>query len=132
MQFLLDETGTSQEYDECDDQCRDVDDEGQTDVSDDESENEMDESTTEENDEHNPGDIVWAQHGRIWYPAQVVTSGDLPPQLQKQFSTLKEKVIVKWFGENNFSYLNPKQIDSLGKNLVDASRAAKSKYMKLF
>ena len=108
-----------------------MDDDGQTDASDDESENEIDESSTEENEneEHNPGDIVWAQHGRIWYPAQVVTSGDLPPQLQKQFSTLKQKVIVKWFGENNFSYLNPEQIDSLGENLVDALRAAKSKYI---
>ena len=41
----------------------------------------------------------------------------------------KITVIVKWFGENNFSSVSSSQIDALGENLVDAARAAKSTFI---
>ena len=39
---------------------------------------------------------------------------------------LYKKVLVKWFGENNFSSVSSSQIDVLHENLVDVARAARS------
>ena len=30
-----------------------------------------DESSEDEEEEFNPGDVIWAKHDRIWYPAQI-------------------------------------------------------------
>ena len=101
--------------------CDDHDDEGQTDASDD--------SEEEEAEDYRPGDVVWAKHGRVWYPAQICNLGDIPSALQKRFSNTNAKLLVKWFGENNFSAVATTQIDFLGENLVDAARASRSKYI---
>ena len=68
----------------------DNDDQGQND--------ESDESSEIEEEEFNPGDVIWAKHGRIWYPAQICTLNDVPSNLQHRFCVQNNKVIVKWFG----------------------------------
>ena len=68
----------------------DNDDQGQND--------ESDESSEIEEEEFNPGDVIWAKHGRIWYPAQICTLNDAPSNLQHRFCVQNNKVIVKWFG----------------------------------
>ena len=93
------------------------DDQGQT--------NESDESSEDEEEKFNPGDVIWAKHGRIFYPGQICSLNDVPSNLQHRF-LVQNKVIVKSFGENNFPSVNSSQIDVLGENLVDAARAAKS------
>ena len=98
----------------------DDDDQGQND--------ESDESSEIEEEEFNPGDVIWAKHGRIWYPAQICTLNDAPSNLQHRFCVQNNKVIVKWFGQNNLSLVNSSQINVLGENLVDAARAAKSTF----
>ena len=97
------------------------DEQGQTD--------ESDESSEDEEEEFNPGDVMWAKHGGIWYPAQICSLNDVPSNLQHRFLVQNNKVIVKWFRENNFSSVNSSQIDVLGENLVDAARAAKSTFI---
>ena len=103
-----------------DDDDDDNDDQGQND--------ESDESSEIEEEEFNPGDVIWAKHGRIWYPAQICTLNDAPSNLQHRFCVQNNKVIVKWFGQNNLSLVNSSQINVLGENLVDAARAAKSTF----
>ena len=116
---IEDQADTDDDDDNC---CNDDDDDGQTD--------EASDTSDEDNEsEFNPGDIIWAKHGRIWYPAQIYCLANLPEHIQSLFQRQKEKVIVKWFGEDNYSSLNVKQVDVLGENLVDASRAAKSQFI---
>ena len=105
-----------------DGECRDDDDNGFTDDTSDESEE-------EEDVEFTPGDVIWAKHGRIWYPAKICCLNDKPPHLQNSFLVQKDTLIVKWYGEDNYSAVNANQVDILGENLVDASRAARSKYI---
>ena len=105
-------------------QFHDDDGQSQTDESD-----ESDESSEDEDEEFNLGDVICAKHGRIWYPAQICHLNDVPSNLQHRFHVQNNKVIVKWFGENNFSSVNSSQIDVLGENLVDAARAAKSTFI---
>ena len=60
-----------------DSQFHDDDDQGQTD--------ESDESSEDEEEEFNPGDVIWAKHGKIWYPAQICGLSDVPSNLQHRF-----------------------------------------------
>ena len=71
-------------------QFHDDDDQGQTD--------ESDESSEDEEEEVNPGDVIWAKHGRIWYPPQICSLNDAPSNLQHRFRVQSNKVVVKWFG----------------------------------
>ena len=103
---------------------RDDDEQGQTDES-----HESRESSEDVEEEFNPDDVIWAIYSRIWYPAQICSLNDVPSNLQHRFRVQNNKVIVKWFGENNFSSVNSSQIDVLGENLVDAARAAKSTFI---
>ena len=103
--------------------CNDDDANGQTDVSD-----TSDVDDDDGDDEFKPGDIVWAKHGRIWYPAQIHSLADLLSHLQSHFSLQRDKLLVKWFGEENYSSVTITQVDILGENLIDAA-TAKSKFI---
>ena len=107
--------------DDMDSDCHDDDDDSQTDTS--------DESEEDEETEFNPGDVIWAKHGRIWYPAQICSLSDVPCHLQHRFPVQKSKLIVKWFGEENYSSVTATQVDVPGENLVDAARASISKFV---
>ena len=72
------------------------------------------------------GDMIWAKHARIWCPAQICSLNDVRSNLQHWFPVQNNKVLVKWFGENNFSSVSSSQIDVLHENLVDVARAARS------
>jgi hypothetical protein len=78
---------------------------------------------------HSPGDIIWALYGNTWYPAKICCLAEVPEENQSKFSKLGERVIVKWVGEERYSSISEKQIDELGENLLDAKRAARSKYI---
>ena len=51
---------------------------------DDDYQRQTDESSEDE-EEFNPGDVIWAKDGRIWYPAQICSLNDVPSNLQHQF-----------------------------------------------
>ena len=103
-------------------QFDDKDDQGQT--------NDSDESNEDEEQKCGDvwcrGDMIWAKHARIWYPAQICSLNDVRSNLQHWFPVQNNKVLVKWFGENNFSSVSSSQIDVLHENLVDVARAARS------
>ena len=46
----------------------------------------------EEEDVFCPGDIIWAKHGRIWYPAKIVRVQDLSDHLQSHFRSTNNTV----------------------------------------
>ena len=58
--------------------CKDLEDEGASDLSFGLDIDSEDEKTI------SPGDIVWAKYGKIWYPGKVVTIFDIPSEKQKK------------------------------------------------
>ena len=68
-------------------QFHDDDDQSQSDKS--------DESSEDEEEEFNPGDMIWAKHGRICYHAQICSLNVVPSNLQHWFHVQNNKVIVK-------------------------------------
>ena len=53
------------------------------------------------------GDIVWAKHGRIWYPAHVCTKHEIPElALLNLTKNIQGNLFVKWQGEDSFQMLN--------------------------
>ena len=104
----------------------DGDDDGNTDDDDlsGESENESD---GEGEDCVTIGDIVWGKHGRVWYPAKVVSNEDVPANTMRSLGrNLVGKVIVKWWGEENYSALQEKNVEKLARNQIDEFRANRS------
>ena len=79
-----------------------------------------------------PGDIVWARYGRCFYPAKIISYSGLPSNLQSGLFRKKksESVIVKWYGESNFSWVRLKNIDELAENKIDNARASMNKSMQ--
>ena len=51
---------------------------------DDDYQSKTDESD-ESSEEFNPGDVIWAKHGRIWDPAQICSLNDVPSNSQHRF-----------------------------------------------
>ena len=47
----------------------------------------------------------------------------------KDVSSVKNKLIIKWIGEDNYSSVTYNQVDVLGENLSDDTRATKSKHI---
>ena len=72
-------------------------------------------SDEEQEIEYMSGDIVWAKYGRIWYPAKLCCLADLSESLQVRFSKNKDKLIVKWLGENMYFSVASSQIVVFGK-----------------
>ena len=62
-------------------------------------------------------------------PCTDCSLADIPENLQQLFQLTKNKLIVKWIGENTYSSVNCNQIDIQGENLLGTARAAKSKYI---
>jgi len=98
----------------------DKEDDGASDLSDSDEESPQ--------DAHGPGDIVWAKYGRMWYPAKVLSTNEIPIHLQKNLarSAQKDSVVVKWYGEDKYSRVKTGNVDMLAENKLDASRAAKN------
>lgn len=108
---------------------RDDEDDGKTD-DDSDSDSDDEEETRDVDECTNIGDIVWAKHGRTWYPATIVGLDVVPPQvLQHLGRNLDKKQIVKWWGEENFSALDEKNIEPLARNKSDEFRANRSTYI---
>ena len=78
-----------------------------------------------------PGDVVWGLCGRIWYPAKVCSLLDLPEDMQNSFRNSQQKLILKWYGENNFSLVRASKVEQLAENKVDAQRASRSAKMQI-
>ena len=107
-------------------ELQDSEDEGQTD-----NEEEEDSDVPEEDDDISPGDVVWGLCGRIWYPAKVCSLLDLPEDMQNSFRNSQQKLILKWYGENNFSLVRASKVEQLAENKVDAQRASRSAKMQI-
>ena len=77
-----------------------------------------------------PGDVVWAKHGRTWYPAKVLSRADVPENLHKSlFRNKVDELVVQWYGEKTFSWKRTSQLDHLSENHIDSSLASKSHRM---
>ena len=116
------------EQDEYLNEIHDSEDEGQTDVVSENEDNSIE--YYEENYCISVGDIIWGKCGRIWYPARVCTLNDIPNNLRKKYRNTKSKILVKWYGKNTYSLLNPSQVDRLAQNKMDGCRALKSDRMQ--
>ena len=65
------------------------------------------------------GDIFWAKHGRIWYPAKVCTQNEIPEHvLQKLTIKHPGQPICKMVGGGQLS-----NVEQLVQNKVDEHRA---------
>ena len=113
--------GEEEEDDEIHVVENDVDDEGQTD---DESDEESDDEETDESVK--PGDVVWGLFGRIWYPATVADRGDVPEENRVCLGNKDGRILVKWYSDGKFSLLRQCDVQMLGSNPVDESRAVRS------
>ena len=72
---------------------------------------------------------VWAKYYGTWYPAKIVTSNVLPPQLKKRLMRCDTFVPVQWYGEETYSLVQQQNIDNLAQNRCDDVRAAVSEDM---
>ena len=73
-------------------------------------------------------DIVWSNHGRVWYPAVVATLEDIPENIRQYLRrSLVGKRIVRWWSEKNVSALAEKNMESLARNQLDEFWANRSK-----
>lgn len=107
--------------------CNDDEDDGPTDLSSSDPDSDIDEESFK------PGDVVWAKHGRMWYPARVVSPFDVPEHLKGPLTRhlTQSKVLVKWYGEDNFSSITIDHLDYLAENKIDSARASRSHNMLL-
>ena len=121
---VVNPSGDEDEDDEVEDEnnIHDPADDGQSDLEADEEESD------EAIDGHiNVGTIVWGKHGRIWYPALVVSRDEVPEiALRKLGRNLDSKILIKWWGENNYSALRDNCVEQLARNRVDEYRAHRS------
>ena len=91
-----------------------------------------DDDEDQEESQFTPDDVVWAKHGRTWYPAKVVSCADVPEKLHKSlFRNKVDELVVQWYGEKTFSWKKTSQLDHLSENRIDSSRASKSHRMLL-
>ena len=95
---------------------------------------EEEESSADEEDMESliPGDIVWGRHGRVWYPAKVVDINEIPANVAQILGrAVKNKIVVKWWNEDNYSALPESKVEPLGRNKVDEFRANVSKTISM-
>ena len=95
-------------------------------LSDDDSD--LDEIFHDENSANfRPGDVVWARHQKIWYPAKIAGRADLPVSLKRKLQKSSANLVpVLWYGKDKHSLIPIRFIDHLSQNRVDESRASVS------
>ena len=89
--------------------------------------NSMEEESEEEEEEvesgedlTDPGSVVWALWGRKRYPAKVVVNADVPEALRSRIRKDDGKsVIVKFYGDDDFSRVTAGKIVKLGETDLD-------------
>ena len=91
----------------------------------DDSDDDSDEAYGNE-DEFRPGDVVWAKYQKVWYPAKVALSTDLPSSLKRKLQSSSVFIPVIWYGENKFSLVQIRSIDHLSQIRIDEARASVS------
>ena len=64
-------------------------------------------------------------YGRRWYPGRLVNISDLPENLRGSFKNPKGRYIIKWYGEDQYSFFS--KVDILAENRIDAQRAGQPK-----
>ena len=114
------------ECDEGEDDGERVYDENDGDATDDE-ESDSDDEVSDVNYAY--GFSVWAKYLRTWYPAKVVSTDVLPPALKRKFENSEGLVPVQWYGEDRYSLVQERHIDTLAQNRVDETRAGLSEQM---
>ena len=86
----------------------------------------IDDDETYGDNEFRPGDVVWAKYTRIWYPAKVCRSSDIPQSLKNKLKQSKTLFPIMWYVENKHSLVQIRNIDQLAQNRVDECRASVS------
>ena len=81
IEFVSADEQHEYEFDQASNFVNEDSDNGQTDVS--------DESDNETEAEYNSGELIWAKHGRVWYPAQTCYLPEVPVHPQKRFQCKK-------------------------------------------
>ena len=124
----VEDDDTPEEVPEC---IQDEDDDGPSDMSDASTSSDTDSYLEEES--FKPGDVVWARHGRIWYPAKVLSPTEVPDHLKSSLlrHLTQNKVVVKWYGEDNYTTISVQHVNHLAENKLDVARAARSHSMQL-
>ena len=74
-------------------------------------------------------ETVWRLSGRVWYPAKVCSLTDVPENIQHLFCNNQQKLILKWYGEDNYFLVQERKVERLAENNVDAQRASRSTAM---
>ena len=123
---------------ECEEEEVDEDEEGER-IHDDEDLGHSDEESEDESDDDDevfagnsnfsPGDVVWTKWGRKCFPAKVISYKELESSIKTKLSRSKKThdyVVVQWYGENNYNWVNVKNMYELSENRCDAANAAKS------
>ena len=87
---------------------------------------EMGEKQTEEEESEDeqslsdPGSIVWVLWGGRRYPAKVILMSDVPEGLRASMRKDDGRsVIVKFYGDNDFSRVDLRKVTELGQNIID-------------
>ena len=104
-----------------------VEDDVDTSICGDQEEDDHIDSESEEDDSIAPGTVVWARL-RSWYPAVICSSDEIPDKMKRLFlDHPSHNIFVKRFEPfNDFRIVKIKNLDQLGENRTDKSRAARS------
>ena len=78
----------------------------------------------EDEDISEPGSIVWVCWGSRWYPAKVVLLAEVPEPVRRSLKKdTGRSVVVKFFGDNDYSMVDIGKIEELGMTSTDLRRS---------
>ena len=62
--------------------------------------------------------IAWVKHDRYYYPRKVVAVDNIPNNIRKNVPTTAEKYFILWYGESNYSAIQPHIVELLRRNRI--------------
>ena len=81
-------------------------------------------SSEEDDDITEPGSIVWVCWGSRWYPAKVVLLAEVPEPVRKSLrKDTGRSVVVKFFGDEDYSRVDIGKMEELGMTSTDLRRS---------
>ena len=81
-------------------------------------------SSEEDDDITEPGSIVWVCWGSRWYPAKVVLLAEVPEPVRRSLrKDTGRSVVVKFFGDEDYSRVDIGKMEELGMTSTDLRRS---------
>ena len=81
-------------------------------------------SSEEDDDITEPGSIVWVCWGSRWYPAKVVLLAEVPEPVRRSLRKgTGRSVVVKFFGDEDYSRVDIGKMEELGMTSTDLRRS---------